>query len=723
MNDNRFDENEDINKKELLESEENLDKKEEKIVEGGDEINKSENIEDKDEVKEELKEKIEEPKEEKKEENKKQERVKKDKKSSEDDNKPPREPGGKFNFKAILMLVFIVTVILSFSSFWSNRKDDEAKVIGYTEFVTDLTAGKFTKVSEKEGYIYGEGANKKEHFKARMLTNRLGEDTHLLSQIEAKNVKIESIPPERLPLILSLLISWFPMILLIGIWMFMLNRMNKGGGGGPQIFNVGKSKTKDGDSQSKVTFDDVAGIDEAKVELQEVVQFLREPEKFKSLGAKIPKGVLLLGEPGTGKTLLAKAVAGEAGVPFFSMSGSEFVEMFVGVGASRVRDLFAKARKNSPCIVFIDEIDAVGRKRTAGHSGGNDEREQTLNQLLVEMDGFGNEETIIVIAATNRPEILDRALVRPGRFDRQVVVDRPDLAGREAILKVHAKNKKFTEDVDLKRLAKKTAGLVGADLANVLNEAAILAARAGKDKIDMNDLEEATEKIMIGPEKRSRMGLHRQRLIVAYHEVGHALASRLVPTPSEVYKVTMIPRGMNALGYTLNVEDENKGLQFKKELISEMIISLGGRAAEEIIFGDITGGASSDIKRTTSIAHHMVKLIGMSEKFGPIMLDGTQEGDIMQRNLYGEATAKEVDDEIRSIISNAYKETKDLLNKHRDLLDKVTFILMTLETITGEELDKIIAGETLDRLKNEESLDEKLAEFKADVQKIRDEIA
>ncbi|MGL5902197.1 MAG: ATP-dependent metallopeptidase FtsH/Yme1/Tma family protein, partial [Cetobacterium sp.] len=422
------------------------------------------------------------------------------------DSGEPRELGGKFNLKGFVMLLFIVTIILSLPTMFSKSDTTNIQTVSYTDFIKDLKEDKLVRVDEREGYIYGYTSDKDaKALKARMITDRIGGDSQLITLIENKSIQVESLPPQELPFLLNMLASWFPMLLLIGVWIFMLNKMNKGGGGGPQVFNMGKSKAKEnGENVSQVTFADVAGIDEAKVELEEVVQFLKEPDKFKSLGAKIPKGVLLLGSPGTGKTLLAKAVAGEAGVPFFSMSGSEFVEMFVGVGASRVRDLFSKARKNSPCIIFIDEIDAVGRKRGSGQGGGNDEREQTLNQLLVEMDGFGTEETIIVLAATNRPEILDKALMRPGRFDRQVVVDRPDIKGREAILKVHSKNKTFAPDVDFEIIARKTPGFVGADIANMLNEAAILAARAGRQQIDMSDLEEASEKVTIGPERKSR---------------------------------------------------------------------------------------------------------------------------------------------------------------------------------------------------------------------------
>lgn len=556
-----------------------------------------------------------------------------------------------------------------------------------------------------------------------MITDRLGGDLQLVDLIENKNIQIQSLPPQELPFLLNMLASWFPMLLLIGIWIFMLNKMNKGSGGGPQVFNMGKSKAKEnGENVSQVTFADVAGIDEAKVELEEIVQFLKEPDKFKNLGAKIPKGVLLLGAPGTGKTLLAKAVAGEAGVPFFSMSGSEFVEMFVGVGASRVRDLFSKARKNSPCIIFIDEIDAVGRKRGSGQGGGNDEREQTLNQLLVEMDGFGSDETIIVLAATNRPEILDKALMRPGRFDRQVVVDRPDIKGREAILKVHSRNKKFASDVDFDVIARKTPGFVGADIANMLNEAAILAARAGRDEINMSDLEEASEKVTIGPERKSRMAVQKERIIVAYHEVGHAMTQRLSPHTEPVHKVTIIPRGMAALGYTMTLPTEDRYLKSKNEFLSELVTLLGGRASEEVVFGDITTGASNDIERATAIAHAMVTKYGMSDKFGPIMLDATRDGDMFQQKLYGETTSKEIDDEIRRLVTTAYNKAKEILTENRETLENITQALLRLETITGEELDEMLKGKTVERLEEENRIEEKLADLKEEENKLREEL-
>lgn len=622
-----------------------------------------------------------------------------DNKNAEGENGKSPKPG-KFNFKSIVMLLFIVTIFMSIPSLMTDKSETGSEEVTYTEFLDLSRSGAFKSVQEKEGYVYAVKKDSDEKVNARMISDRLVQDQNLIKALEDGTTNVKSVEPEGVPFLVNVFISWFPMLLLIGIWIFMLNKMNKGGGGGPQIFNMGKSKAKEnGEQISNITFKDVAGIEEAKLELEEVVHFLKEPEKFKRIGAKIPKGVLLLGAPGTGKTLLAKAVAGEAGVPFFSISGSEFVEMFVGVGASRVRDLFNKARKNAPCIIFIDEIDAVGRKRGAGQGGGNDEREQTLNQLLVEMDGFNTEETIIVLAATNRPEILDKALMRPGRFDRQVVVDRPDIIGREEILKVHIKGKKLAPDVDLHVIARKTPGFVGADLANMLNEAAILAARDDRDTITMEDLEEAAEKVSIGPERKSRVIVEREKLIVAYHEIGHALVQWVLPYTEPVHKVTTIPRGMAALGYTMTLPTEDRYLKSKNEYLSEIRTLLGGRASEEVVFGDITTGASNDIERATAIAHAMVTKFGMSDKFGPILLDNTNEGDIFMQKHYSETTGKEVDDEIRSLITEAYEDSKKILRDNYEKLEKVTRALLDRETISGLELDILMKGGELEPLK------------------------
>lgn len=719
MNDNQF-ENEDLKNKDdsdVHEEQENKENKETKEENSQEQNDHNENKND----------------------DKKEENDSEDKKSSDEDKKQDdkfnpfnnkrdeekRRVVGKavkvnFNFKGLLMLIFIITLAVVVPGMMDENKNQQIVDISYSDFIKNIENKKIGVVEEKDGYVYGykasevkyletksnsiksklgfDGKNEVQGLKARLITNRLGEDTNLMTVINNSSVIIQSVEPPEPSLFLSIVLAFLPYIIMIGFLVFMLNRMNKGGsGGGPQIFNMGKSRAKEnGENISNVTFADVAGIDEAKQELKEVVDFLKEPEKFRKIGAKIPKGVLLLGEPGTGKTLLAKAVAGEAKVPFFSMSGSEFVEMFVGVGASRVRDLFNKARKNAPCIVFIDEIDAVGRKRGTGQGGGNDEREQTLNQLLVEMDGFGTDETIIVLAATNRADVLDKALRRPGRFDRQVVVDMPDVKGREEILKVHAKGKKFAPDVDFKIIAKKTAGMAGADLANILNEGAILAARAGRTEITMADLEEASEKVQMGPERKSKVVPEEEKKMVAYHEVGHAIVGYAIGSETKVHKITMIPRGP-AGGYTLFLPEEEKSFHSKKYYLDEIVTYFGGRAAEEIIFGKdcITNGAGSDIYHATAIAKNIVTRFGMTDQFGPIFLDATEEDYMLQRKYYSEQTGKEVDDEIRKIITEQYIRAKNILLENREKLEEVTTILLEKETIMGDEFEAIMKGENI----------------------------
>lgn len=640
--------------------------------------------------------------------------------------KPDNGGFGNINFRNVMLLVALLTIIFYIFNMKPTSNNTTSNEIGYSEFINKINNSEIVRVEEKSGYLtgyltlapitsednqnsstvssgkgvtIGKGNTDKQGettYKTRMITTRIGNDPNIMAVLNAKNVQLIAIAPDEPSLLMSMISSSLPFLFMIGIWIFMLNRMNKGSGGGPQIFNMGKSKTKDGENISKVTFKDVAGIAESKKELEEVVEFLKQPEKFRKVGAKIPKGVLLLGPPGTGKTLLAKAVAGEAKVPFFSMSGSEFVEMFVGVGASRVRDLFSKARKSAPCIIFIDEIDAVGRKRGTGSGGGNDEREQTLNQMLVEMDGFGNEETIIVLAATNRPDVLDKALLRPGRFDRRVYIDMPDRNGREAILKVHSKGKKIGPDIDFKAIAKQTAGLAGADLSNLLNEAAILAARAGRKEIMMEDIQEATEKAAMGPAKKSKVIDEKEREIVAYHEAGHAVVGYYLPNNKPVYKITIVPRGY-AGGYTMYLPDEKeeRTLTLRSEYINDIITSFGGRAAEEIIYGDISNGASGDIQDATARAHAMVTKFGMSDKFGPILLDNTQQGDMFQSKLYSETTGKEIDDEIRRIINECYSKSLEIMKSHRKELEDVTQALLEKDTINREEFEAIMRGEKL----------------------------
>ncbi|MEZ8220919.1 membrane protease FtsH catalytic subunit [Candidatus Fervidibacteria bacterium JGI MDM2 JNZ-1-D12] len=487
------------------------------------------------------------------------------------------------------------------------------------------------------------------------------------------------------------ILSFLLMLGFIGFLFLIFRQMQAGN---QQAFNFARSRARRYDqNQPRVTFDDVADLEEAKEELREVIEFLKNPQRFQALGAKVPKGVLLMGPPGSGKTLLARAVAGEAGVPFFHVSGSEFVEMFVGVGAARVRDLFEQAKANRPCIIFVDELDAVGRLRFAGIGGGHDEREQTLNQLLVEMDGIEQNSGIIVIAATNRPDVLDPALLRPGRFDRRIVIDHPDAKGREAILRVHLRGKPIADDVDIEKLAKQTAGFSGADLANMVNEAAILAARKNKTKIEMSDFLEALEKVIAGPERKSRLITEKEKRVLAYHESGHALVSKLLKV-REVTKVTIIPRGL-ALGYTLNLPQEDRYLMTRKELLDEMTVMLAGRAAEELVFGEVTTGSQNDLERVTELARRMVCEFGMSERLGPVTL-GRKAGpiflgrDIVEDRNYSEAVASEIDKEVRRIVEECYQRAKKLLQENRHILDAIANRLLERETIDGEELDELL---------------------------------
>jgi len=518
------------------------------------------------------------------------------------------------------------------------------------------------------------------------------DDEELVNKLYAKGIEITAQNPKDPPWWVTLLSSLLPIAILVGAWYFIIMQTQ---GGGSKVMSFGKSRAKlMGGDKVKVTFNDVAGADEAKEELQEVVEFLKHPKKFNDLGARIPKGVLLFGPPGTGKTLLAKAVAGEAGVAFFSISGSDFVEMFVGVGASRVRDLFAQAKKNSPCIIFIDEIDAVGRQRGANVGGGHDEREQTLNQLLVEMDGFAPNEGIIIIAATNRPDILDQALLRPGRFDRQIVVDKPDVTGRIAILKVHTKGKPIAKDADLDILARRTPGFTGADLANLVNEAALLAARRNKHEINMTELEESIERVMAGPERKSKVMSEDEKKLTAYHEGGHALVGMMLKHADPVHKVTIIPRG-RAGGYTLMLPKEDRSYATRSELLDRLKVAMGGRVAEEIVLNEISTGASQDIQQASRIVRAMIMQYGMSNKLGPVAYGGDPAQQYYfgqpQKN-YSEEVAGEIDKEIHKYMEEAYEACRTIINENRDKLEKIAQALMDKETLTAQELKDIVFG-------------------------------
>ncbi len=528
-------------------------------------------------------------------------------------------------------------------------------------------------------------------------TYATGGTASLANDLTAHHVTVDIMKPATTSLWLSLIGNILPLLVIVFMLYFVFNQTQ---GGGNRVMQFGKSRARlHTDDTNRVTFADVAGVDEEKQELQEVVDFLRYPKKYLELGARIPKGILLSGAPGTGKTLLAKAVAGEAGVPFFSDSGSDFVEMFVGVGASRVRDLFDQAKKNAPCILFIDEIDAVGRMRGAGYGGGHDEREQTLNQLLVEMDGFGVNEGIIVIAATNRPDVLDPALLRPGRFDRQVIVHRPDVRGREAILKVHTRGKPLAEDVDLGVIAKRTPGYTGADLANLANESALLAARNREQSIHMVDFEEAAERIMAGPQKKSRVISEKEKKAVAFHESGHTLVGMLVPHGDPVHKVTIIPRGM-AMGYTLPLPDEDRYLVTKSQILDQVAMALGGRAAEELVFGEISTGAQTDLEKSTSMVRQMITEYGMSDELGPMTYGQKQDQIFLGRDLardrdYSEEVASAIDREVRQIVMEQYQRAKSILMTHRIILNRLALALMEKETLLAEELLAIVQGREL----------------------------
>lgn len=590
--------------------------------------------------------------------------------------------------------ILILAIIIIMAQLWGTPIEAPLE-IEYSTLVTDINNGKITSINITGNEITGRYATTGRQFKAYvppMLMTAFGDFVDSKAQQGLINL---TTAPEPQP---SIWLSLLPFIILIGIMLvFWFVFAQQAQGGGNRVMSFGKSRAKmHTDDRKRVTFSDVAGADEEKQELKEVVEFLKSPRKFLELGARIPKGVLLIGPPGTGKTLLAKAVAGEAGVPFFSISGSDFVEMFVGVGAARVRDLFDQAKKNSPCIVFIDEIDAVGRHRGAGLGGGHDEREQTLNQLLVEMDGFSDNEGIIVMAATNRPDILDPALLRPGRFDRHVVVGAPDVKGREEIMKVHSKGKPLAPDVDLKVLAKRTPGFTGADIENMLNEAAILAARNGKKIITMQELEEAITRVIAGPEKRSRIVSEKDKKLVAYHEAGHAVVAKLLPHADPVHEVSIIPRGM-AGGYTMTLPEEDQYYVSKEEMLDRITELLGGRAAERLVMNDVSTGASNDIEKATSIARKMITEYGMSDVIGPITLGTKEEEVFLGRDLgsyrnYSEKVAALVDGEIKHIIEESYKKAENLLRNNINKLHKVAQALMEKEKLGEQEFNEVFAS-------------------------------
>lgn len=575
-------------------------------------------------------------------------------------------------------------MILLFNLF--NKPRPVQDKLDFSDFITAVEAGRVAKVTIQGNDVLGKFTDGKD-FKTYKPA-----DAQLSQKLLEKKIAVNARPEEERFSWFSLFISWFPLILLVGVWIFFMRQMQAGGG---KAMSFGKSRAKLlTEAQGKITFEDVAGVDEAKEELEEIIAFLRDPKKFTRLGGRIPKGVLLVGPPGTGKTLLARAVAGEAGVPFFSISGSDFVEMFVGVGASRVRDLFLQGKKSAPCIIFIDEIDAVGRHRGAGLGGGHDEREQTLNQLLVEMDGFESNEGVILIAATNRPDVLDPALLRPGRFDRQVIVARPDVKGREEILKVHAKKTPLAPDVDLATVARGTPGFSGADLANVVNEAALLAARKEKESIDMRDIEDAKDKVLMGVERRSMVISDAEKKNTAYHEAGHTLVAKLLPNADPVHKVSIIPRG-RALGVTMQLPIEDKHSYNTESLLDRIAVLMGGRAAEEVIFSSKTTGAGNDIERATELARKMVCEWGMSEKMGPVSFGKKDEQIFLGREMavqknYSEETAIEIDQEIRRIVEESYAKVIIMLRENLNILNLIAHELIEKENLSGAEVDAII---------------------------------
>ena len=591
-------------------------------------------------------------------------------------------------YKNLAMWVIISLVMIALFNLF-NKPQSTKESLSYTDFLAMVEKGEILSVTiqgdDLQGFLTG----------GKKFKTYAPRDGDLIKTLRTYNVRITAKPAEDSPWYMTILISWFPMLLLIGVWIFFMRQMQSGGG---KAMAFGKSRARlQSDQGPKVTFNDVAGIEEAKEELREIIDFLKDPKKFTRLGGRIPKGVLLMGAPGTGKTLLAKAIAGEAGVPFFSISGSDFVEMFVGVGASRVRDLFIQGKRNAPCIIFIDEIDAVGRHRGAGLGGGHDEREQTLNQLLVEMDGFESSEGVILISATNRPDVLDPALLRSGRFDRQVVVPVPDVKGREEILKVHTRKTPLTPGVNLSILARGTPGFSGADLENLVNEAALLAARLGRDLIDMADFEAAKDKVMMGTERRSMIISEAERKNTAYHEAGHTLVARLLPGTDPIHKVTIIPRG-RALGLTQQLPIDEKHTYPRDFLMNNLVIYLGGRVAEELVLKQITTGAGNDLERATELARKMICEWGMSTELGPLTFGKKEEQiflgrEIAQHRDYSEETARKIDLEIKVLILNAYEKAQSLLKENQETLHRLAQLLLDKETLDGDMIDSIIKGQ------------------------------
>ncbi len=600
-----------------------------------------------------------------------------------------------FSRNAALWLVIVLLLFALFNLFQGSATRGQDDPLAFSEFLDEVEAGQITEVTIAGQDIEGRYRD------GRRFKTFAPEDPTLVQRLRENGVKIEAAPADQGSPLIMILIQWFPMLLLIGVWIFFMRQMQSGGG---KAMGFGKSKARLLTEKSgRVTFDDVAGIDEAKDELEEIVEFLRDPQKFQRLGGKIPKGCLLLGPPGTGKTLLARAIAGEANVPVFTISGSDFVEMFVGVGASRVRDMFEQGKKNAPCIIFIDEIDAVGRHRGAGLGGGNDEREQTLNQLLVEMDGFEANEGVILIAATNRPDVLDPALLRPGRFDRQVVVPNPDILGREKILKIHMRKVPLAPDVDPKIIARGTPGFSGADLANLVNEAALVAARSGKRVVTMADFEFAKDKVLMGAERRSMVMTEEDKELTAYHEAGHALVGLNVPGNDPLHKVTIIPRG-RALGVTMNLPERDRYGFKKTEVIAKLALMFGGRAAEELIYGpeNVTTGAGTDIQQATNLARSMVTEWGMSDKLGPLRYNDNQEEiflghSVARSQQISEATAQMIDEEIRRIIEEAEATARKVLSENMDALHLLAKGLLEYETLSAVEVQLVLAGKPIDR--------------------------